>query len=115
MPWWFWIISHMWVMCGSGLFVGMISDNSFDNESKLGVVILLIVCLFGPIPIIIGVVGSTLQEIRFWDKLKDRWLLRKIIQVFKCIKDYKERRNDFKEIEDNEDEWTAERVGIKLK
>ena len=43
------------------------------------------------------------------------WLSRKIKQFIRFFVSYKARRKDFKEIEDNEDEWTAERVGIKLK
>jgi hypothetical protein len=115
MPWWFWVISHIWVMCSAGLFVGMMSDGDFEDQEIIWKVFLFIISLFGPLTIIFAVSGALLQEKEVWDKIKDRWFFRKIRQTFKWFKNYRKRQKDFKEIEDNEDEWTAERVGIKLK
>jgi hypothetical protein len=92
----------------------MIADDEFIGETIIQKVILLIISLLGPLTIIFAISGAFLEE-KVWDKIKDRWLLRKIGQAFKWFKNYRKRRQDFKEIEENEDEWTAERVGIKLK
>ena len=127
MPWWFWVISHIWVMCSAGLFVGFVVSEEFDDTIIVRV-LLGFLSLIAPITLIVACIAAWLDhnwedKLKLKDrwffkemkKLKDRWLIRKLKQVITyCVK-YKARRKDFKEIEDNEDEWSAERLGIKLK
>jgi len=127
MPWWFWVISHIWVACSTGLLVGFLMGKEFEGDPWPAQLFMVFLCLFGPVTITFAFIGAWISNKYEWDKvkekwffremrkLKDRWLGRKLRQMFKWIKHYRERQKDFKEIEDNEDEWTAERVGIKLK
>lgn len=125
MPWWFWVISHIWVMCSAGLFIGFVLDEQFKDEPNFFRLFLLGVCLLGPVTLIVAIIGAwfdqnwdKIKDKWFWKemrKLKDRWLGRKLKQFIKFCVSYRARKKDFKEIEDNEDEWSAERLGIKLK
>ena len=125
MPWWFWVISHIWVMCIAGMFVGFLLEEQFKDEPMFFKVILIFLCLIAPATITVAMIGAwfehnwdKIKDKWFWKemrKLKDRWLFRKLKQVIKYFASYKARKKDFKEMDDNEDEWSAERLGIKLK
>lgn len=115
MPWWFWIITHVWVICSTILIIHQIENDEYEGEHWGWKLFIGFVGLMGPIAFIIGICGAIWEEKKVWSKIKDRWLMRKLRQALKWFKNYRKRRQDFKEIEENEDEWTAERVGIKLK
>jgi len=114
MPWWFWIITHVWVACSTAMSIHLVEEGDFSREEHWVMIIFLCaVCLLGPISFIIGFTGATWQDYNIWEKIKDKWLIRKLRKCHKWFKERKQRKKDFKECDDNEDEWRIERLGIK--
>ena len=53
MPWWFWIITHLWAMSAAGLFIGFLVSDEFEAEHWLAKTFLVFLCLIAPITILI--------------------------------------------------------------
>lgn len=113
MPWWFWIITHVWVICSTLIIIHQIESDQYTDEHWAWKLFLGLMCLLGPIFVIIGLLGAIWEETHVWIKIKNNWLFRKLRQFGRWIKNLRKRRADFKECEDNEDEWRIERLGIK--
>ena len=78
MPWWFWIITHLWAMSAAGLFIGFLVSDEFEAEHWLAKTFLVFLCLIAPITILIGVVGSYCEEKYKWDDVKDKWFFKEM-------------------------------------
>lgn len=117
MPWWFWIITHVWVICSTLIIIFQIENDHYQGEDWAWKLLLGLMCLLGPISVIVGLLGAIWEEKNIWskikDKIKDKWILRKLGQFSRYIVNFRKRRQDFKECDDNEDEWRIERLGIK--
>ena len=113
MPWWFWIITHVWVICSTIMVFYQLENDEYDGEHWVWKLFLGFICLLGPIAFIIAICGAIWEEKNVWSKIKDKWLFRKLRQFGKWFKEIRNRRKDFKECDDNEDEWRIERLGIK--
>lgn len=121
MPWWFWIISHVWVICSTFMLVNLVHDDDIkeaDNWKKKIFYTLLVI--FAPIVIVIALIAFVIDETPFQDwlvmKIQNfldgrlgKWIIKKIERFM----ERKKRKEDFKDIEENEDEWNIERTGIK--
>ena len=113
MPWWFLIITHLWVICTTLIVVWQLENDGFEGEPWGWKLFLGFICLLGPIAVIFGICGAIWEEKEVWSKIEDKWLFRKLKQFGKWFKERGARKKDFKECEDNEDEWRIERMGIK--
>jgi len=113
MPWWFWIITHVWVICSTLIIIYQIENDHYQDEDWKWKLFLVSMILFGPIFVIIGLLGAVIEEKNVYIKIKDKWVFRKLRQLYRYIWNFRMRREDFKECDDNEDEWRIERLGIK--
>ncbi len=132
MPWWFWVITHIWIFAS-----GVMITASVNEEEPWW--ICAIVTLFS-LPILI--IGTAVEAYNEWipekyrEKIKNNWFTRICIKMLmwcwkytkkpiewmgrqlirrplKWIVFFKERRQDHKLMDEKEDEWRIERLGIK--
>jgi len=98
-------------MCTTGFVIGTIMDDGFGISSKVELVLYILCCIFAPIVISFALLSNLwdncreeVMEMRFPKFLKTK---------FKWVKEWKQRRRDFKEAEEKEDEWHIERMGTR--
>lgn len=124
MPWWFWIITHIWVAASTTLLIHCILDEQL-TLNWFGITVTVFLTMFSVPVIILALLNGVWEE---WvpDGFKIKVSESKIMKYLKrfgnwtlkfpkWVKKLQKRRKDFKHIKENEDEWEAERVGIKLK
>jgi len=134
MPWWFWIITHLWVFCSTLLLL-----NGVENEEPWWMITITTLFSLPILVIAVIVVGySEYLPKKHKKKIENNWLSNLFVKILKWIwkkmkrpilwmgrnlikrplkwfVGYKKRREDFKNIKENEDTWEAERVGIRVK
>jgi hypothetical protein len=115
MPWWFWIITHVWIVSFTIIVTVAIHEDEYRNmENWKHLLAVIAIHIFAPITVLFGA-GIVLWENVIEYKVNE-WIGHNYFKTFFEKKKLKEQvEKDFKEIEDNEDEWRIERLGIKLK
>lgn len=122
MPWWFWVITHVWVACSTFLFVSLMNDEEFQDIKVWEWIFWAVMIIGGPITIFCAFCAFLFQEVlprihhdKVLNILEKAWHSRpmKIIRkMFKWLKDRRKRGKDLKEMDEKEDEWNIERTGI---
>lgn len=117
MPWWFWIITHVWAVSITIIATVAIHEDEYSNiEDWKQALFMIAIHIFAPLAVLIGLIVVLWQNV-IENKVR-KWIEHSRFKTFfksRKIKEEKRKQSkkDFKELEDNEDEWRIERLGIK--
>ena len=123
---WLWIVlSFLYGACCGSMFVLFITEQ-FQEEwlNDLEIVVAIIFVILSPILIILAVIMPSLSIVKIWRrwiiwvKMKKpiMWVYKKpIMWAWNNTVMVIQKRIDHKEMDDKEDEWKIERLGIKSK
>jgi hypothetical protein len=120
MPWWFWIITHVWIVSFTIIVTVAIHEDEYRNmENWKHLLAVIALHIFAPITVLFGA-GAVLWEnvikYKVHEWAEGNYRLKRFFENRKRKKEEKEQvEKDFKEMEDNEDQWRIERLGIKLR
>ena len=116
MPWWFWIITHVWAV-SVGIIIAVYIHNDEWGSGWKDIVFGILLHIFAPIVLIVGTCNFLWDEVvkpKIYKWAEGDYHLKRFFENKKRKKEEKEQaEKDFKEMEDNEDEWRIERLGIK--
>lgn len=115
MPWWFWVITHIWTASITALIVIGIRDEGHWNVTNwLEVVLLVTMHIFAPITLLVAFTMFLWENI-ITTNIHNRYAYNKLKKAIDYFKNRKQRKKDMIEFEEHEDEWRVERTGIKVK